>query len=75
MKRIFILFSVALVGILSVACNKEGQGAGSSKSILSVHIEGIDGLLEIPEGQIRTYEVAVTAAPAPGVFLKWLSRE
>lgn len=67
MKRFASLFSIALTCLLALSCGKEGsEGSGSGKAILSVNVEGVEGLLEIPEGQIRTYEVAVTAAPAPG---------
>ena len=66
MKRIEIVLSVALACILSVSCSKNSdQGTGSGKAILSVNVEGIDGLLEIPENQVRTYDVTVAANPGP----------
>ena len=67
MKRIASLLFIPAALFLATSCDKEGgKGDGASgTAILSVTVNGLDGLLEIPENQNRTYDVLVTADPGP----------
>lgn len=67
MKRIASLLLIPAALFLAVSCDKEGgKGDGASgTAILSVTVNGLEGLLEIPENSNRTYDVLVTADPGP----------
>lgn len=62
MKRTAIL-SLMLLAVIS--CNKEGGPGENEKAILGVEVKNLENLVEIPENQVKTYEVNVVSIPGP----------
>lgn len=72
MKRILNLLFILLPGIFVMSCDKVENPDDDKKNqdsditaVLGVAVNGLDGVLELPENQSKDYDIMVTADPGP----------
>lgn len=71
MKKITKLFLILFACLAVLSCDKGAEGGSTSgKAILSVEVSGAEALVEVPESQVREFNVLVKANPGPSDALK-----